>query len=213
MRLRSSGSTMASTGSWRVRSSDRRAAVNRKPSKLLAAALTMTRSTGPPALILAFSGSLSMTGRCSTPSSAATRWAWRSLSSTIRTRPPRPSRRAAAPAITPMRRPEASRWRSSSITSLKRVRLRTRANSMTSSIGLVRKSEAPDSRPWMRSPRPSSAVISTTGMWRVTGSSLSFRQTVKPSMPGIMTSSRIMSGRSRAAMARAVGPSIAVETS
>ena len=32
-------------------------------------------------------------------------------------------------------------------------------------------------------------------------------------MPGIITSSRMMSGRSEAAMARPVGPSVAVSTS
>jgi hypothetical protein len=40
---------MARTGSWRERSSERSEAVKRRPSKPLAAALTMTRSTGPPA--------------------------------------------------------------------------------------------------------------------------------------------------------------------
>ena len=120
---------------------------------------------------------------------------------------------AAAPAITPMRRPEASRSRSSSITSFRRVRDFTRANSTTSSIGLVRNSSAPASRPAIRSERPSSAVTSTTGIWRVAGSSFSRRHTWNPSMPGIITSSRMMSGFSAAAMARAVTPSVALITS
>ena len=110
-----------------------------------------------------------------------------------------------------MRRPEASRWRSSSITSFSRVRLLTRANSMTSSIGLVRNSSAPASSPAMRSARPSRAVTSTTGIWRVAGSSFSRRQTSKPSMPGIITSSSTMSGCFGAAIARAVGPSVGGE--
>ena len=78
---------MASIGRLRVASSERIWAARRRPSKLLAAALTITRSTGPRAASSAFSASVSTTGRCSMASSAQTRWAWRSLSSTIRMRP------------------------------------------------------------------------------------------------------------------------------
>ena len=93
------------------------------------------------------------------------------------------------------------------MTSFSRVRLRTRANSATSSIGLVRKSSAPAFRPVSRSWRPSSAVTSTMGMWRVLASAFSRRQTSKPSMPGIITSSRMMSGWVSAAAVSAAGPS------
>ncbi len=146
-------------------------------------------------------------------SSSKMRRAWVALSSATITRPPTPFSRAPTPSITPMRRPEASRWRSSSMTSFSRVSERTRARSDTSSMGLVRKSSAPASSPVSRSRRPSSAVTMTTGMWRVAGSARSLRHTSKPSMPGIITSRRMMSGRSSTALFRAPGPSLAVSTS
>jgi len=49
-------------------------------------------------------------------------------------------------------------------------------------------------------------------MCRVAESSFSRRQTSKPSMPGIITSSSTRSGFSSAAMASAVAPSDAVRT-
>ena len=146
-------------------------------------------------------------------SSSKMRRDWVALSSATTTRPPAPFSRPLAPSMTPIRRPEASRWRSSSITSFRRVSERTRANSVTSSIGLVRKSSAPASSPVSRSRRPSSAVTITTGMWRVAVSARSLRHTSKPSISGIITSSRMMSGLSSTAALSASGPFRAVSTS
>jgi len=52
-----------------------------------------------------------------------------------------------------------------------------------------------------------------TGMCFVRGSDFSLRHTSKPCMPGIITSSRITSARSRAQMCNASGPPRAVRTS
>jgi hypothetical protein len=86
----------------------------------------------------------------------------------------------------------------SSVSILSRARFLTRVISAMSSTGLVRKSSAPASSPFTRSDGWSSAVTMITGMCRVRGSALSRRQTSKPSMPGIITSSRTTSARSRA---------------
>ena len=53
----------------------------------------------------------------------------------------------------------------------------------------------------------------TTGMCAVAGCSFSARQVSKPSISGIITSSRITSGDHRAAMARASAPLPAIATS
>src|SRR5665213_2013633 len=89
---------------------------------------------------------------------------------------------------------------------------RTRAKSATSLTGLLRKSSAPASRPRTRSAVSVSAVTMTTGISAVRGSALRRLQVSKPSMRGIMTSSRMRSGRSSCAICRAVCPSFAVRT-
>ena len=53
----------------------------------------------------------------------------------------------------------------------------------------------------------------TTGMWCVAGLDLSLRQTSKPSMSGIITSSSTMSHSARSHSASASGPLCAVVTS
>src|SRR5664279_1876316 len=82
-----------------------------------------------------------------------------------------------------------------------------------SDTGLVRKSSAPASRPRTRSAGLSSAVTITTGMKCVAGFDFSRRQTSKPSMSGIITSSRMMSHSARAQIASASAPLDAVSTS
>ena len=94
-----------------------------------------------------------------------------------------------------------------------RTNERTRANSMMSLSGLVRKSSAPACRPLTRSRMSLSAVTMTTGICAVRAVFLIRRQTSNPSMPGIMTSSSTRSGISRATVSSAVGPSWAVRTS
>ena len=89
----------------------------------------------------------------------------------------------------PILRVVEARSLSSSVSVFSRTRLFTRLISCRSLTGLVRKSSAPASRPLMRSETWSSAVIMTTGMCEVDGSAFSRRQTSKPSMPGIITSS------------------------
>src|SRR6476646_1627050 len=86
-----------------------------------------------------------------------------------------------------------ARMRSSSVIIFSRVNERTRAISTMSETGLVRKSSAPASSPRTRSAGLSSAVMITTGMKCVAGFDLSRRQTSKPSISGIITSSRMMS--------------------
>ncbi|MNT13897.1 hypothetical protein D3C72_1488800 [compost metagenome] len=212
-RGRSCESTRARIGNRRVGSLERAWAISLSPSKPSDVTLTIIRSTAPRATSSATTGSASTRGRCSTASSCATLAACRALSSTTRTRPPDPFSRATPAVSTPTRRPLSSRSRSSSMTIFSRVRLLTRAIRITSSSGLVRKSSAPASSPRIRSCRPSSAVTSTTGICRVFGSSLRRRQVSNPSMPGIMTSSRIRSGCSAMARLMAVSPSPQVRTS
>ncbi len=65
--------------------------------------------------------------------------------------------------------------------------------------------------PLNRSDGWSSAVTMTTGRCCVAGSALIRRQASKPSMPGIMTSSRTTSTRSRARTSRASAPLMAVK--
>src|SRR5215469_2906935 len=89
---------------------------------------------------------------------------------------------------------------------------RTRAKSAMSLTGLERKSSAPDSSPRTRSAASVSAVTITTGMSDVRASALSRRQTSNPSMRGIMTSSRMRSGRSSWAIRSAFSPSFAAST-
>src|SRR5215469_3274524 len=89
---------------------------------------------------------------------------------------------------------------------------RTRAKSAMSLTGLERKSSAPDSSPRTRSAASVSAVTITTGMSDVRASALSRRQTSNPSMRGIMTSSRMRSGRSSWAIRSALSPSLAAST-
>ena len=96
--------------------------------------------------------------------------------------------------------------RSSSVTIFNRASERTRETSATSVTGLVRKSSAPASSPRTRSDGWSSAVTMTTGIWWVAGLDLSWRQTSKPSMSGIMTSSSTMSHSARSQTASASAP-------
>ena len=87
-----------------------------------------------------------------------------------------------------------SRMRHSSIIIFRRTSERTRANSARSLTGLVRKSSAPASRPRTRSAALGERRHHDDGNMRVRGLALMRRQTSNPSMPGIMTSSRTMSG-------------------
>src|SRR5579864_8598846 len=107
----------------------------------------------------------------------------------------------------------SARRRSSSVTIFSRASERTRDTSCTSVTGLVRKSSAPASRPRTRSDGWSSAVTMTTGMWWVNGLDLSLRQTSKPSMSGIITSSSTMSHSARSQRSKACSPLWAVMTS
>src|SRR5258708_5583900 len=116
-------------------------------------------------------------------------------------------------ACTPISSEVMARMRNSSVIILSRVSERTRAISTISDTGLVRKSSAPASSPRTRSEGLSSAVTITTGMKCVAGLDFSRRQTSKPSMSGIMTSSRMMSHSARAQIASASAPLAAVRTS
>src|SRR6266478_5027364 len=130
-------------------------------------------------------------------------------------RPPLPES-ATAPrsgACTPISSEVMARRRSSSVIIFRRVSERTRAISTMSDTGLVRKSSAPASRPRTRSAGLSSAVTMTTGMKWVAGLDLSRRQTSKPSMSGIITSSRMMSHSAREQICSASSPLDAVRTS
>src|SRR6266436_2335298 len=130
-------------------------------------------------------------------------------------RPPLPES-ATAPrsgACTPISSEVMARRRSSSVIIFRRVSERTRAISTMSDTGLVRKSSAPASRPRTRSTGLSSAVIMTTGMKFVAGFDFSRRQTSKPSISGIITSSRMMSHSARAQISSASAPLDAVRTS
>ncbi len=130
-------------------------------------------------------------------------------------RPPLPRSAMAlrSGAWTPISSEVMARMRSSSVIIFRRVSERTRAISTTSDTGLVRKSSAPASSPRTRSDGESSAVTITTGMKCVAGLDFSRRQTSKPSMSGIMTSSRMMSHSARAQIASASAPLQAVTTS
>src|SRR6476620_8806883 len=130
-------------------------------------------------------------------------------------RPPMPLSATAlrSGACTPISSEVMARMRSSSVIIFNRVNDRTRAISTTSDTGLVRKSSAPASRPRTRSAGLSSAVTITTGIKWVAGLDFSRRQTSKPSMSGIITSSRMMSHSARAQIASASAPFDAVRTS
>src|ERR1700709_1418930 len=130
-------------------------------------------------------------------------------------RPPLPASATAlrSGACTPISSEVIARMRNSSVIIFKRVSERTRAISTTSDTGFVRKSSAPASRPRTRSAGLSSAVTITTGMKCVAGLAFSRRQTSKPSMSGIITSSRMMSHSARALIASASAPLAAVITS
>ena len=102
---------------------------------------------------------------------------------------------------------------SSTVSSIARLWLSAvliRASSSRSSTGLERKSSAPASIPRTRSSTAFSAVISTTGISRVSGSPLRTRSALKPSMPGIITSSRTRSGGAAATRSSASSPFAAV---
>src|SRR5262245_13059208 len=116
-------------------------------------------------------------------------------------------------ACTPISSEVIARMRNSSVIIFSRVSERTRAISTRSDTGLVRKSSAPASRPRTRSAGLSSAVIITTGMKCVNGLDFSRRHTSKPSMSGIMTSSRMMSHSARWQICSASAPLAAVSTS
>src|SRR6476469_5300518 len=136
-------------------------------------------------------------------------------SSTSRMRPPLPASATAlrSGASTPISSEVMARRRSSSVIIFRRVSERTRAISTMSDTGLVRKSSAPASRPRTRSTGLSSAVIMTTGMKCVAGFDFSRRQTSKPSISGIITSSRMISHSARAQICSASAPLAAVRTS
>ena len=156
-----------------------------------------------------------MSTLCSLASMAAMRSYCAGRSSTTSTRPPRPVSASASRSgdSMPISREVSARMRSSSVIVFSRASERTRAISATSGIGLVRKSSAPASRPRTRSEGWSSAVTITTGMWCVAGLVFSRRHTSKPSMCGIITSSRTRSHSARSQMAKASAPLIAVMTS
>ena len=101
----------------------------------------------------------------------------------------------------------------SSFSVLRRARFLTRVIRAMSSTGLVRKSSAPASSPCTLSEAWSSAVTMTTGTCRVLGALLMRRQTSKPSMPGIITSSSTTSTRSASSTSSASLPECAVSTS
>ena len=105
-----------------------------------------------------------------------------------------------------MSREVTARMRNSSVIILSRDSERTRAISATSDTGLVRKSSAPAASPFTRSDGWSSAVTMTTGMWCVAGLDLSRRQTSKPSMSGIITSSSTTSHSARSQIVSASAP-------
>src|SRR5437660_1893846 len=130
-------------------------------------------------------------------------------------RPPLPVSATASRsgASTPISSEVTARMRSSSVIIFSRVSERTRAISTMSDTGLVKKSSAPASSPRTRSAGLSSAVIMTTGMKWVAGLDLSRRQTSKPSMSGIITSSRMMSHSAREQICSASSPLDAVRTS
>src|ERR1700722_5456499 len=107
----------------------------------------------------------------------------------------------------------ASAFSSSSVICFRRSSERVRARSSFRSMGLHRKSSAPALIPLMRSSVAVRPVISTTGVSRVSGALLMRRHTSKPSIPGIMMSRRIKSGRKVAHSAMAVRPSGASRTS
>lgn len=106
-----------------------------------------------------------------------------------------------------------SRARHSSTVIFRRTRLRTRAISATSLTGLERKSSAPASSPRTRSVASVSAVTITTGICAVGGLDLMRLHTSNPSMPGIITSSKTISGMSFTTRSSACGPDVAVMTS
>src|SRR3954451_19899999 len=130
-------------------------------------------------------------------------------------RPPMPLSETAlrSGACTPISSEVMARMRNSSVIIFNRVSERTRAISTTSDTGLVRKSSAPASSPRTRSVGLSSAVTITTGMKCVAGLAFNRRQTSKPSMSGIITSSRMISHSARAEIASASAPLHAVSTS
>ena len=113
----------------------------------------------------------------------------------------------------PISREVAARIRNSSVIIFSRDSERTRAISATSETGLVRKSSAPADSPFTRSEGWSSAVTITTGMWWVLRLALMRRQTSKPSMSGIMTSSSTMSHSALSQISSAWAPFMAVTTS
>src|SRR5947209_724165 len=130
-------------------------------------------------------------------------------------RPPLPASATAlrSGACTPISSEVIARMRNSSVIIFSRVSERTLAISTTSETGLVRKSSAPASSPRTRSAGLSSAVTITTGMKCVDGLDFKRRHTSKPSMSGIITSSKMMSHSARAQIASASAPLAAVSTS
>src|SRR2546425_726802 len=90
---------------------------------------------------------------------------------------------------------------------------RTRAERAAWSTGLVRYSSAPASSPATMSFASVIAVTRMIGVNEGSGIAFSRRQTSIPSTFGIMTSSRIKSGRASRATASASAPSTAVTTS
>src|SRR5882724_2954521 len=213
----SNSSTTSRIGTWRVSSCERICETRRRPSSLPTLRLRMMRSKRFCLLIVSASAADVAT---------VVLWPWpasvsqilalaAALLSASSTWPALPlSFSDAASADISSNWPQvSSRRRHSSIIIFRRTSERTRANSASSLTGLVRKSSAPASRPRTRSFGSERAVTMTTGMCRVRGLALMRWQTSKPSMPGIMTSSRTMSGALAAMASSAAAPLSAVMTS
>ena len=84
--------------------------------------------------------------------------------------------------------------------------------SSSRSMGLLMKSSQPAWIPLIRSSRSCRAVTMTIGTSRVVSLPLSRRQTSKPSIPGIMTSRRMTSGRRSQTLSIACWPEEAFST-
>ncbi len=99
-----------------------------------------------------------------------------------------------------------------SVNRFMRASERTRASSSRVSIGLVRKSSAPASRPSIRAARSAIPVIRMIGVNRVARFRRIMRHSSNPLVPGSCTSSKTTSGERVVMAARADGPSTAVST-
>ena len=213
----SSGATTIRMGIWRVRSSDFNCEQSRKPSNSSPSRMLMMISSNETGfseiLAIAVAGSSITVTSCLPASATLTRSTkverW-SMTSTL----PGLVSCAFMPRMDkPIDSLEVARARNSSDSIFRRARLLMRQKSEISSTGFVRKSSAPASRPRTRSSCWSRAVTMMTGICWVAGLALMRLQTSMPSMPGIITSSKIMSGLLRCTASRASTPFIAVTTS